>query len=388
MYKNKINNKIKIALIGARGLGGYGGAETFVREVSKLLKNEYEVIVGCEDRKFSEKTIDGIRVECIRAVQHPTLTIPTINDIIMTIYLLNKHKDLQIIHYHTPDGAPAALIAKLAGRKVTINPDGIEWRRLIARIPYIPTYQKPIYLITMLYMLTMEFLSTKIPDVTIADSIAIKERLKRIYKTEKIEYIAYGATKHVSHEIPKNIEQKILKRLELKEKGYYLTIGRLVAENNIHMEIEAFRKTKTDKKLLIVGNVYEKDPYYKYLMKMRNNDERIKIIGPITKGEILHVLRKNCLAYIHAYTVGGTNPSLLEQLRYNRPIIAYDVPFHREVLRSKAIYFKSIEDLVEIINLLDRNNYDIDYSDRLKYYKWKIIAKRYSRVFRRLILNK
>ncbi|MEM2129453.1 MAG: glycosyltransferase [Candidatus Bathyarchaeia archaeon] len=385
--------KVKVAFLGARGLGNYGGAETFVLEVSSRLRKIFEVYVACVDKKFYEAEINGVKLVGIHGVQHPTTTIPSLNDLIATMYLLRKHKEIDVIHYVAPYGALAAIIAKFTRKKVSINPDGVEWKRLIRRLKFVPFYQKPIYILTMIYMFFMEFLSCKVPDITVADSIAIKSRLQRLYKPRNVAYIAYGSTKLVKNDLPRHKEERILNEFGLEPHGYYLTIGRLVAENNIHIEIEAFKRSNSDKKLLVIGNVYQRDPYIKHLYKLKNNYQNIIITGPVWIPELLQVLRKNCFAYIHAYEVGGTNPSLLEQMQYRRPILAYDVAYNKEVLGTAGIYFKNSEELAEGMRFLEKNEIDLNnicnkMFDRLHTdYNWEHVATRYADLFRHLTVD-
>jgi glycosyltransferase involved in cell wall biosynthesis len=234
----------------------------------------------------------------------------------------------------------------------------------------------------MLALFFAEFFACKIPDATIADSIAIKHHIERRWKPKKVIYIAYGI-----RQLPQIDEEKqrtILHKLGLERHGYYLTVGRIVAENNIHMEIQAFTQAKTSKKLVIVGPTNPKDPYVKYLYKLKKDDQRIIFTGPIYDITILSTLRANCKAYIHAYTVGGTNPSLLEQLQYNRPILTYDVPFHREILREKGIYFKTTEELRQKIEEIDNKDVTIQWNPP-KIFTWQHVANTYKQLFKQLV---
>jgi glycosyltransferase involved in cell wall biosynthesis len=221
---------------------------------------------------------------------------------------------------------------------------------------------KPIYLLTALAMFLAEFLACKIPDATVADAVAIKHYIERRWKPKKAIYVAYGVRQ--LPQIDKERQKTILHKLGLEKHVYYLTVERIVSENNIHMEIQAFIQAKTNKKLVIVGPINPSDPYVKYLQKLKKDDPRIIFTGPIYNTVILSALRANCKAYIHAYTVGGTNPSLLEQLQYNRPILAYDVPFHREILREKGIYFKTTEEHRQKIEDLENKEIAIQWNPR------------------------
>ena len=382
---------MRIAFIGARGIPArYGGNETFVEEISKkLIERGFQVYVTTESNKFFEDVYNGIIRIHVPSIEGKSVTIPSVNDLVATIYILLKHSnDTDVVYYVAPDGALSAIIAKLFKKKIVINPDGIEWKRLIKRSHYAPFYMLPLYYIIMIYMYLMEYLSCKLPEITVADSIGIKEHLERTHKARNVVYIPYGARELLPSKISKKEEMKILDRFGLESNEYYLTVARIVAENNIHLEIEGFKKANSTKKLVIVGNFNRKDLYTKYLLKLKRDDENITLMNPIYEKEVLGVLRKNCFAYIHAYEVGGTNPSLLEQMIFKRPILAYDVPFNREVLQEGGIYFKDAEDLARKMMMLERGEFDLKLIKKTqikrikRQYNWEKVAEQYERLFK------
>ena len=142
---------MKVVFIGSRGIPAkYGGIETFVEEISKrLVEKKFDVYVTCESDRFFEDTYKGIKRVHIKSIQGRNLTIPFINDFISTIYFLGKYsQDVDIVYYVASDGVLSALIAKLFRKRVIINPDGLEWKRLVKRGCFTPFYLAPLYLIT------------------------------------------------------------------------------------------------------------------------------------------------------------------------------------------------------------------------------------------------
>ena len=91
------------------------------------------------------------------------------------------------------------------------------------------------------------------------------------------------------------------------------------------------------------------------------------------------------------YEVGGTNPSLLEQMLFKKPIIAYDVPFHREVLEGGGIYFRNADDLAKCIGMLENGEVDLKEIEEWQIrrideeYNWDNVAEEYSSLFRELL---
>ncbi len=384
---------MKIAFVGSRGIPAkYGGAEVFVEEISRrLLKTGFEVYATCESRRFHTDKYNGIVRVHAPSVEGKTFTIPTVNEVLATFYLLLRCREIDLVYYTTSHGALAAIIPKLLRKKVIVNTDGIEWKRPLIRRSYLSPGWKLLALLAAKYMKLAEWLAVKLSDTVIADSREIKAYLEERYKAKDVVFIPYGARELIPADMSAQREGEILGSLGLSPGEYYLTVGRIVAENNIHREINAFTLSLSSKKFAIVGNFNEKDGYTRYLYKLRDNNPAIMFLNPIYDKEVLGTLRKNCYAYIHTYELGGTNPSLLEQMSFGKPILAYDVPFHREVLEDGGIYFRHGEDLAECIKRLEDGKIDSSKIKRCQAkrieeeYNWDKVAEEYSLLFRRLL---
>ena len=154
------------------------------------------------------------------------------------------------------------------------------------------------------------------------------------------------------------------------------------------MEIKAFNKKVTTKKLIIVGNFNKRDPYTRYLYSVNKNNNNVIFLDPIYDKKILGILRKNCYVYIHLYEVGGTNPSLLEQMTFMKPIIAYEVPFNREVLQDGGIFIRDADDLEQNISRLELNEFNIEVMKQVQLkridenYNWGYVTEKYLELFR------
>ena len=111
----------------------------------------------------------------------------------------------------------------------------------------------------------------------------------------------------------------------------------------------------------------------------------ILILGHIYNTENINLLRSNCKLYIHGHSVGGTNPSLVEAMNLHLPIIAFDVIYNKETTENKALYFKDIAALLNLINTLNISKLN-EIADAMKEiaerrYKWATICKKYESLF-------
>ena len=100
--------------------------------------------------------------------------------------------------------------------------------------------------------------------------------------------------------------------------------------------------------------------------------------------KILNVLRSHCSFYIHGHSAGGTNPSLVEAMFFQKPILAFDVIYNREATEQKANYYSSADDLVKLLQLpypsfqLNANSM-IEIAQRR--YRWEVIARQYEMLY-------
>ena len=126
----------------------------------------------------------------------------------------------------------------------------------------------------------------------------------------------------------------------LRDREYYLVVGRFVPENNYETMIREFMKSKSKKKFALITNVNPK-----FLNELEEklhfkSDPRIKFVGTVYDKELLKKIRECAYAYFHGHEVGGTNPSLLEALGSTKLNLLLDVGFNKKVALDAALYWK------------------------------------------------
>ncbi|HXZ95025.1 MAG TPA: DUF1972 domain-containing protein, partial [Dehalococcoidia bacterium] len=302
-WKQIVVDVPKIALVGSRGIpAGYGGNETATEELArKLTGMGFQVYVTCESSRFFRDEYNGVTRIGTPSIQGKTLTVPTVNNLASTFHLLVRCPGINLISYTDFDITLGALLPKLFGKKIIMNTDGIEWKRPIIRRKFLSRGWRVISILGSWYLKWLEWSAVKLSHVVIADSRAIKNYLEETYRAKNVVFIPYGARELLSSNVSPEKEDEVLNRFGLPRGEYYLTVARIVAENNIDKEIIGFQKSGSANKLAIVGNFNEKDGYSKYLSRLRNNNDSIVFLNPIYDKETLGILRKECFAYIHAY---------------------------------------------------------------------------------------
>lgn len=219
-------------------------------------------------------------------------------------------------------------------------------------------------------------------DFLVADSIEIKKYLKSVYAKEPI-YIPYGAT------LTQEADEEVCKEFDLQKSEYDMLVARLEPENNIEMILDGVVTSKTDRKFLVIGKNETK--YGKFLKNKYENYSHILFIGGIYDIKKLNSLRFYSNLYFHGHSVGGTNPSLLEAMGSQAFICAHDNPFNRAVLEDDALYFKTSNNIANILSV-DKTLYSHFISNNTtkikKYYNWKHIADCYETFFKGVITIK
>ena len=83
-------------------------------------------------------------------------------------------------------------------------------------------------------------------------------------------------------------------------------------------------------------------------------------------------------------SAGGTNPSLVEAMFFNKPIFAFDVIYNKETTFNKAFYFRDVESLKKLLQTAESEIPESKESMTNlaeQHYLWKHIAEQYESLF-------
>lgn len=396
-----------VFIIGAKGISFYGGYESFVQKLLEYHRdnNSIQYHVACKANgegcmniaqlEGASEIINGrftycgadcflIRIpEWLGAAQAIAYDIAALKDCCR--YMKEKGIKHAMVYILTCRIGPfvskyARKIHRLDG-KIYLNPDGHEWKRAKWPAP-VRKYWKE-----------SERLMVKNADLIICDSKNIEKYIRTEYSAygPKTTYIAYGA--EVTPSTMADNDSQYVSWLEshgLRDKQFYISVGRFVPENNFETMIREFMRSRTDKDFAIITT---HNP--KLLQKIENRlhysrDSRIKFVGTVYDQKLLKKIRENSYGYLHGHSVGGTNPSLLEALGSTQINLLYDVGFNREVAGDAALYWNlntgCLAELIEKADGLSEKKADA-MKDRAQKrikddYCWQFICDKYADVFK------
>ena len=287
-------------------------------EIGKRLVDQgHDVTVYCRTHVFKERhtSFMGMKTVFLPCIQKKTLETFS-HTFLSVLHSLIKNYDIHMVF--NAANAPFILPLRLLGKKILINPDGLEWKRgkwgRTAKA----------------YYKFAERFSCMICNRLITDAKAIQNYYLENYSTDSIS-IPYGA------DIQYSENKELLQQWDLTPNGYFLQITRFEKENNPLETVRSFLRLNTDKKLMLVGG----SPYATEYSRQIENEagDRVVLPGFIYDQPVLRELLCNAFAYVHGNEVGGTNPALLQAMAAGCCVIAKDVVFNREVLTDCGLFY-------------------------------------------------
>lgn len=321
---------MKIAILGTKGIPAtYGGIERHVEELAvRFVKMGHDVTVYCRPyyTTQTDEFYKGIRLKKLPSLPMKNFDAIT-HTFISTFHLL--FRDYDIVHYHAIGPSTMAPFSRFTGKLTVTTVHGLDWQR--------EKWGKK----AKTYLKIGERTAVWAPHATIAVSKFLKDYLEKKYR-RPIMYIPSAINEPVS--LPPNK----IKEYGIGDRDYVLFVARLVPEKGAHFLIEAFKKLKTDKKLIIAGGASLSEDYVEELKKQAGDNV---IFTGYVYGEELQELYSNAYCYVHPSTIEGLPITLLEALAYGNCIIASDIPACVELAEDVGMVFPSqnVDELAESI---------------------------------------
>lgn len=366
---------MKIALIGSRGIPArYSGFEQFYEQFAvRLAKRGHDVTVYNRSHfiKDVKKEYKGVRIVSLPSI--PTKHLDTIvHTTLSTLHALFCRYD--VIYTCIAGNSPVIWPPRIFGTKTVLNVDGEDWAREKWR-----GFAK-------WYQLKCEWLATKTANILIADAQGVQVRYREKYTTDTV-FVPYGANIRTDERLD------ALKKWKLQPREYFLYVGRFVPENAIDLLIRSFRKVKTEKKLVIIGDAPYTGDYKAEIKRLAAEDPRVILTG-YAFGNDYAQLSSHAYVYVQPSGVDGTRPALLDQMGFGNCVLVRNSIVNMEVIGDCGCFFEKerLEDsLTEVVQDL------VEHPERVEalrskvlsrienYYNWEWVTSFYEDLFQRLI---
>lgn len=346
---------MKLSIVGTVGVPAcYGGFETLVENLLDESSTSVDLTVYASSKSYKEKTpkYKNANLKYIPLQANGVQSIPY--DIWSLCHAVFKGTD-NILILGVSGAICLPFIRLFSKARIVTNIDGLEWRR-----DKWNSYAKR-------FLKLSEKIAVKYSDVVVADNKAIADYVFNEYGCDS-EVIAYGG------------DYAIIEALNINDEGYALALCRIEPENNVEMILSAF--SQTQKKIKFVGN-WGSSEFGRTMRERFESFDNIEIIEPIYDISTLFEMRRNCSYYVHGHSAGGTNPSLVEMMHFNKNIMAFDCNYNRATTEDKCRYFKSEDELIaktESIGNADHGKVMREIAQRR--YTWKIVKQQYFNLFK------
>ena len=321
---------MKIAMFGHKRIPSReGGIEIVGEELTRRMAQQGHQVVcynrrghhvsGAQFDTERQGEFDGVKIKSVWTLDKKGLAAMTAS---LSAAFLCAFSKADVVHIHAEGPAFMCWLPKLFGKRVVVTVHGLDWQRKKWKSGFASKY-----------IHAGEKMAVRYADEMIVLSRNTQEYFRETYGRETV-FIPNGVNKPEIRPA-----QQITEQFGLKKDEYFLFLGRLVPEKGVHYLVEAFLKTKTDKRLVIAGGTSGTDDYIKNLKELAKDDPRILFTG-FVQGQVLEELYSNAYVYVLPSDVEGMPLSLLEAMSYGNCCLTSTIPECTEVVEDKAVAFR------------------------------------------------
>lgn len=380
MKKKHSRENLRIAMLGHKRIPSReGGIEIVVEELAtRMAKKSHSVtcynrkghnVAGSEFDGTKLKTYKGVTLQEVFTIDKRGLAAMTAS---VSASLRAALGNYDVVHIHAEDPAFMCWLPKLFGKKVIVTVHGLDHQR--AKWGKFASW----------YIRSGEKNAVRFADEIIVLSKGVQDYFQNTYG-RTTRFIPNGVNKAK----PRKARQ-ITEKWGLTKDSYILYLGRIVPEKGERYLIEAFKQTKTDKKLVIAGGSSDTQAFMDELKSLAKDDDRIIFTG-FVQGEILEELYSNPYIYTLPSDLEGMPLSLLEAMSYGNCCLTSDIPECAEVVEDKALLFRKsdVSDLkAKLQNACDHPEMVESYKAQAeeficKKYNWDDVVEKTLKLYQR-----
>ncbi len=352
---------MKIAMIGHKDYPSRsGGVEVVVYELaSRLSKHGHDVTVYNRVHEDKEKSYDpaGVVSKYIYAPKKEGLN-ALIGSFTATFSALFGGYD--IIHYHAIGPSVPIFIPHFLGKKTVATVHGLNWR-CAKWGKFASTYLK-----------FGEKMAAKFADEVIVLSEEMQKYFKDTYNRETT------LIKNAVVPIEKKEADRITTEFGLTKNSYILFLARVTPEKGLQYLVSAYKKCKTDKKLVIVGDLPDSE-YCTEIKAMAKDCDNIIFTG-FADLDLVREFYSNCALYVLPSETEGLALTLIEAMSCGTRCITSDIPENTLVLKEYGKTFVSKDDksLAKVLEEALNESYDEAQAiNQIEYIKAKYSYERF-----------
>lgn len=312
---------MKIAMIGHKDFPSRsGGVEVVVYELaSRLAKRDYDVTVY---NRGKQKGHNRYEEEGVKIVRSFTFQKQSLNAMVYsftaTLHALFRKYD--VVHYHAIGPCVPLLLAHIFGKKTVATIHGLNWK-----VDKWNSFASK-------YLKLGEKIAAKYADEVVTLSDEMYQYFVDTYHRETT------LIKNAVTPVEQTDDSEIKQKFGLEKGSYIFYVGRISPEKGPQDLIAAYKKMKTDKKLVIAGVIPDNE-FGDEIRALIGEDENIICTG-FTTGATLHSLYCNCAVYVLPSHTEGLALTLLEAMSCGANVLVSDIVENTSVVGDMGRSFK------------------------------------------------
>lgn len=332
---------MNLAYIGQRGVPPtFGGVERYVDEIVRRVPRDYaQTWTYCRRHYVAEDS----RVEYTNQVFAPSMQAKGLeafsHSFFSAVDALRHRFDL--VHFQALGPALFSGIPKLVGSKIVVTVHGLDWQREKWGFAGRTVIKSGDWMMG-----------------HAADAIISVSRNLRRYYEDKYHKDCFFVP--IGFSAPKLLPVNLINRnFGLEPQKFILFLNRLVPEKGAHYLIQAFRRLKTDHKLVIAGHDDSGGTYTARLKELAAGDERIVFTGYVSREEV-HELYSNAFLFSLPSDLEGMPAVILEALSHQCPVLTSDIQESLDVIDHGSDRFGFVHRAGDVDHLTDQLRHLVD----------------------------
>lgn len=313
---------MKIAVIGAKGLPAkQGGIEHHCEEIyTRMVARGHEVDLFARSSYTGSMSLETHNVDGVNVVSLPCLSSGGMDALLSSALgaMASVSKAYDIIHFHALGPSLFTWLPKFAtSAKIVATCHGLDWQRA-------KWNQNTSQLIKY-----GERAAVRFADRIIVVSEDLRSYFQKTYGRET-QYIPNAASSFCESDPNFTFGNS----LGLTQQRYILFLGRLVPEKCPDFLMEAFQSLRLQGwKLAFVGATSDTPHFTAKLFDMAANNKDIVFAGEL-KGERLAEIIRGAGLFVLPSELEGLPLAMLEAMQEGLPVVASDIPVHKQLLGS------------------------------------------------------
>lgn len=371
---------MNIAFIGQKGIPvKFGGVESHVEHLAIGLAKKGHTVFAYTRPWYTpknKKTYKGINLVSLPSLR--TKHFDAISHTFMASIDALK-KDYDVVHYHGVGPALLSWIPRVFKPKT----------KVVVTFHCIDRYHQKWGVLARLALHIGEWAAVRFAHDTITVSKVLQMYCANNYNADTV-HVPNGVNLH------KPIGASLIKKkFGLKKDNYIIFLSRLVKHKGPHYLIEAYKKLKTDKKLVIAGGSAFTDDYVKQLKQMAKGNKNIIFTGNVQgDSQLWAELYSNAYLFVHPSESEGLPIVVLEAMSFGTPVLVSDIAENLEAISvDYGLYFASRD----VDDLKKKIQYALKYPEKIKVigekakvmvkncYAWKDIVADTEKVYEDLV---